>query len=173
MRNAMAWIASVVMSFSASTVFAESMASYPSGWEQWPVVKESVNLPADVVLPDDTSLFIQESVSSYSWINNGQGSPLTIRVHPDKIEQYKTHGPYTDGITAVAVSEVEGIIWVTEHIAGEAIYGSYDRQGKDISSNHPSLAPEFCSSCHTRYKDICKNGTCTEPVLKVYGDITD
>lgn len=78
-------------------VYAESNASYPKGWEDWPVVKESMNLPADTVLPPDTSLFIQESVRAYSWINNGEGSPLTIRVNPKKIEQYKTHGPYTDG----------------------------------------------------------------------------
>lgn len=102
------------------------MASYPEGWQDWPVVKESQNLPADTVLPPETSLFIQESVRSYSWINNGQGSPLTIRVNLQKIEQYKTHGPYTDGI-----------VWVTEHIGGMAIYGSYDRQGKDISHTHP------------------------------------
>ncbi|WP_204244001.1 hypothetical protein [Vibrio galatheae] len=151
-------------------VYAESDASYPEGWESWPVVKESMNLPADTVLPPDTSLFIQESVRAYAWINEGRGSPLTIRVNPNKLEQYKTHGPYTDGPTVVAVSEVEGIIWVTEHIGGLALYGSYDRQGQDISSRHPSLEPSFCASCHTTYKDICINGTCAEPVLATYTD---
>lgn len=160
----------LMMSTASYTAFAASMASYPEGWQDWPVVKESQNLPADTVLPPDTSLFIQESVRAYSWINNGQGSPLTIRVNPNKIEQYKTHGPYTDGPTAVAISEVEGIVWVTEHIGGMAIYGSYDRKGKDISHTHPSLAPSFCQSCHTTYQDICINGTCAEPVLDVYKD---
>lgn len=161
--------------FSALTfthyAFAESNASYPQDWQDWPVVKESMNLPADTVLPPDTSLFIQESVRAYAWINDGNGSPLTIRVNPNKLEQYKTHGPYTDGPTAVAVSEVQGIVWVTEHIGGMAIYGSYDRQGKDITSMHPSLKPSFCESCHTTYKDICINGTCAEPVLSTYADI--
>ncbi|MDC5705394.1 hypothetical protein OPW41_05865 [Vibrio europaeus] len=150
--------------------YADSDASYPDGWEDWPVVKESMNLPADTVLPPDTSLFIQESVRAYAWINEGRGSPLTIRVNPSKLEQYKTHGPYTDGPTVVAVSEVDGIIWVTEHIEGLAIYGSYNRKGEDISSMHPSLDPSFCASCHTTYKDICINGTCTEPVLATYTD---
>lgn len=149
-------------------VYAESIASYPQGWEDWPIVKESMNLPADTVLPPDASLFIQESVSAYSWINDGNGSPLTIRVNPEKLEQYKQHGPYTDGPTVVAVSEVQGIIWVTEHFDGLAIYGSYDRNGKDISSMHPSLEPAFCENCHTTYQDICKNGTCAEPVLDTY-----
>ncbi|WCE32666.1 hypothetical protein [Vibrio sp. SCSIO 43137] len=159
-----------VLAFLSGTgsAFAESEASYPQGWEQWPVVKESMNLPADTVLPPDTSLFIQESVRAYAWINEGKGSPLTIRVNPEKLEQYKTHGPYTDGPTVVAVSEVQGIIWVTEHIEGMALYGSYDREGNDITSLHPSLEPGFCANCHITYKDICINGTCTEPVLDTY-----
>ena len=127
----------LTLSAASLTAFAASMASYPEGWQDWPVVKESQNLPADTVLPPETSLFIQESVRSYSWINNGQGSPLKIRVNPQKIEQYKTHGPYTDGPTAVAISEFDGSVWLTEHIGGMAIYGSYDRQGKDISRTHP------------------------------------
>lgn len=152
----------------AGQAIAESLASYPKDWPQWPVVKESMNLPADTVLPPDASLFIQESVAAYSWINNGEGSPLTIRVNPKKLEQYKTHGPYSDGATAVAVSEVEGIVWVTEHIGGEALYGSYDRNGNDISHTHPTLQASFCQNCHTTYKDICVNGTCAEPVLQMY-----
>lgn len=154
----------------AGQAVAASDASYPEGWEKWPVVKESMNLPADTVLPPDTSLFIQESVRAYAWINEGKGSPLTIRVNPEKLEQYKTHGPYSDGPTVVAVSEVQGIIWVTEHIGGLALYGSYDRKGNDITSMHPSLEPSFCESCHTTYKDICINGTCAEPVLSTYDD---
>ncbi|CZF81304.1 hypothetical protein GMA8713_01784 [Grimontia marina] len=157
------------LTFSINSVsYADSVASYPEGWETWPVVKESMNLPADTVLPPDTSLFIQEAVRSYSWINDGQGSPLTIRVNPAKLEQYKTHGPYTDGPTVVAVSEVQGIIWVTEHFSGLPLYGSYNRKGEDISNMHPSLEPEFCARCHDTYKDICINGTCTEPVLSSY-----
>lgn len=158
---------SLLLSISAR---AQSIASFPEDFLEWPVVKESANLPADTVLPPDTSLFIQESVQAYSWINDGQGSPLTIRVNPEKLEQYKTHGPYTDGITAVAVSEAQGIVWVTEHLGGEAVYGSYNREGKDISHQHPSLQPSFCQSCHSTYKDICVNGTCAEPVLDVYSE---
>ncbi|MDD1783140.1 hypothetical protein LRP49_18395 [Enterovibrio sp. ZSDZ35] len=165
------WACRFVIGFSLffhTIANADSVASYPEDWETWPVVKESLTLPADTVLPPDTSLFIQESVRSYSWINNGQGSPLTIRVNPKKLEQYKTHGPYTDGPTVVAVSEVDGIIWVTEHFSGLPIYGSYNRKGEDIASMHPTLEPEFCQRCHDRYKDICINGTCTEPVLSSY-----
>jgi hypothetical protein len=153
-----------------NTAFAESDASYPIGWEAWPIIKESMTLPADTVLPPDTSLFIQESVRAYAWINEGKGSPLTIRVNPEKLGQYKTHGPYTDGPTVVAVSEAQGIVWVTEHIGGMALYGSYDRNGNDTTPMHPSLEPTFCEGCHTTYKDICINGTCAEPILSIYVD---
>ncbi|EGA69489.1 hypothetical protein VISI1226_18291 [Vibrio sinaloensis DSM 21326] len=162
----------VVASLAAVTgtyhAYADSLASYPEDWREWPIVKESMNLPADTILPEDASLFMQESVRAYSWINNGQGSPLTIRVNPAKLNQYQQHGPYTDGPTAVAISEVQGIVWVTEHIGGEAIYGSYDRQGKDISHTHPTLKPSFCHSCHTTYKDICINGTCANPQTTMF-----
>lgn len=129
-----------------------------------------MNLPADTVLPEDASLFIQESVRAYSWINNGQGSPLTIRVNPKKLEEYQTHGPYSDGPTAVAISEVQGIVWVTEHLGGEAIYGSYNRNGDDISHTHPTLKPSFCQSCHTTYQDICINGTCATPTTGLFNE---
>ncbi|RXJ73075.1 hypothetical protein CS022_12000 [Veronia nyctiphanis] len=157
----------LVAGFSFSAV-AESIASFPKGWETWPVVKLSETLPADTVLPPDASLFIQEAVEAYSWINNGEGSPLTIRVNPKKIEEYKTHGPYSDGPTAVAVSEIPGMIWVTEHLSGFPVYGTYDRQGNDISHTHPSLDPDFCDKCHQTYQEICRNGTCTDLVMKSY-----
>lgn len=151
-----------------SQLIAESIASFPKGWESWPVVNETVSLPADTVLPPGTSMFIQESVKAYTWINNGQGSPLTIYVHPDKLEQYKTHGPYSDGPTAVAYLHAEQIVWVTEHVGGMPVYGSYDPMGNDVSSRHPSLEANFCDSCHSTYEDICVNGTCGEPVLEVF-----
>ena len=142
---------------------AASVATFPQDWQDWPVVARHQVYSADTVLPDDTSPFLQESVYAYTWMNNGQGSPLTIRVHPDKLQQYKTHGPYTDGVTVVAVAEFSDIIWVTEHLGGFPIYGSYNFRGEDVSNTHPSLEPDFCHSCHYTNKDICINGTCFTP----------
>ena len=153
----------ITLIYSSSLSPAASLASYPEDWREWPVIKVGKVYPADTRLPEDASLFLQESVYSYTWINNGQGSPLVIRVHPDKVEQYKTHGPYSDGVTVVAVAELGNIIWVTEHISGVPIYGSYDLNGKDVSSEHPSLDPTFCHNCHNTYKDACMNGTCYTP----------
>jgi len=149
---------------------AESIASYPKDWEHWPVVKESMVPGSDVVLPPETPLFIQEAVAAYNWINDGKGTKLTIRVHPDKLEQYKTHGPYTDGATVVGVYETPGVVFVTEHLVGEPIYGAYDKKGKDISHQHPKFQPEACIQCHSAYSDICINGTCTTPVIDLFND---
>ena len=143
-------------------VRAESIASYPVDWEFWPIVKESMSYPENSELPVNASLFFQETFRAYSWINNGEGSPLTIRVHPKKIKQYLNRGPYSDGPTVVAISESAEIIWVTEHIGGEPIYGSYNPKGEDISHTHQTLKPDYCNSCHSTYKDICNNGVCSD-----------
>lgn len=148
--------------FLSPSLRAESLASYPVGWESWTLVKETMNYPADTVLPADASLFFQQTVQAYSWINDGQGSPVTIRVNPEKLDEFFTQGPYSDGPTAVAFTELPGILWVTEHIGGEAIYGSYNIKGEDISHSHPTLKPSYCQSCHSTYKDICVNGICTD-----------
>lgn len=162
-RICTASILAALLLFSSLNVDAASMASFPEDWRDWPVVARHQVYSAETVLPEDTSLFLQESVYSYTWINNGQGSPLTIRVHPDKIEQYKTHGPFTDGISVIAVAESDDLIWVTEHLGGFPLYGSYSFDGEDASDRHPSLDPDFCHRCHYNYRDICINGTCYSP----------
>ncbi|WP_026971765.1 hypothetical protein [Aliagarivorans marinus] len=153
---------------SSGQLLADSIASYPENWRDWPVVSESMVPGRDVVLPEDTPLFIQEAVSAYNWINDGQGTKLTVHVHPDKIEQYKTHGPYDDGITVIGVYETPGVIFVTEHLAGQPLYGTYDYHGVDISEQHATFAPEFCERCHTAYQDICINGTCSTSVIELF-----
>jgi hypothetical protein len=158
--------------FHAQYLFAESIASYPQDWRSWPVVKVSMVPAADVVLPPETPLFIQETVKAYNWINEGKGTKLTIRVHPDKLEQFKNHGPYSDGPTAVGVYDNPDVVFVTEHLAGGAIYGTYDSHGNDISSRHESFAPHYCVRCHDAYKDICINGTCATPVIDLFAETT-
>ncbi len=132
------------------------------------LVKESMIPGKDVVLPKETPLFVQQTVSMYNWINNGKGSKLNIYIPKGKVDLYKTHGPYPDGLTAIAVYEDQNIIFVTEHFAGEPIYGTYDREGNDISKSHPSLNVQTCYKCHEGYKDICVNGTCSVPLISVF-----
>ncbi len=89
--------------FFPSLTCAESIASFPGDIDSMILVKQSVIPGKDVVLPKETPLFLQETVKLYNWINNGKGTKVNIFVPKDKLELYKSHGPYPDGITAVAI----------------------------------------------------------------------
>ena len=132
------------------------------------LVKQSVIPGKDVVFPKETPLFLQETVSMYNWINNGKGTKLNIYIPKNKLKSYAEHGPYADGITAVAIYEDQNIVFVTEHLAGQPLYGVYNRKGKDISGTHPSLEIKACYQCHEGHADICKNGTCAVPISGIF-----
>ncbi len=110
--------------FFPSLTCAESIASFPGDIDSMILVKQSVIPGKDVVLPKETPLFLQETVKLYNWINNGKGTKVNIFVPKDKLELYKSHGPYPDGITAVAIYEDQDIVFVTEHLAGQPLYGT-------------------------------------------------
>ncbi|MGI2259893.1 hypothetical protein [Shewanella sp. GXUN23E] len=139
---------------------AESLASFPADLSQLIQVKQSVIPGKDVVLSADVPSYLLETIRMYNWINEGQGTRLTIYVPKEKLEQYRNHGPYSDGLSAVAIYEEGNVVFVTEHLAGEVLYGTYNQAGQDISDSHPSLAIDTCYACHDGYKDICINGTC-------------
>jgi hypothetical protein len=152
----------------SSILFAGSLSDNIKNLKDMVLVKESMIPGKDVVLPKGTPLFLQETVSMYNWINDGKGTKLNIYVPKDKVELYKTHGPYPDGLTAIAIYEDQGIIFVTEHYAGEPFYGTFDREGNDISKTHPSFNVGTCYKCHEGYADICINGTCATPVIDIF-----
>ncbi len=154
--------------FFPSLTCAESIASFPGDIDSMILVKQSVIPGKDVVLPKETPLFLQETVKLYNWINNGKGTKVNIFVPKDKLELYKSHGPYPDGITAVAIYEDQDIVFVTEHLAGQPPYGTYNRDGVDISDTHPSFKMKACYQCHEGYADICKNGTCAIPIIELF-----
>lgn len=156
----------ILLSF--SLVKANSLAEYIKDLKDMVLVKESMIPGKDVVLPKETPLFLQQTVSMYNWINDGKGTKLNIYIPKDKVELYKTHGPYPDGLTAIAIYEDQDIVFVTEHFQGEPIYGTFNREGEDISNSHPSLNVKACVQCHTNYADICINGTCSIPVIDVF-----
>jgi hypothetical protein len=152
----------------AIALFGDSLASFPKDLKSMILVKQSVIPGKDVVLPPETPLFLQETVKMYNWINNGQGTKLNIFVPKAKLEAYKNHGPYEDGVTAVAIYEDQDIIFVTEHLGGETLYGTFDRAGNDISKSHPSFAVDACYRCHNGYAEICKGGTCATPIIELF-----
>jgi hypothetical protein len=156
----------LLMCITVIKVEAKSDASFPQNWKQWLKVKQTQIPGANVPLPSEMSPLLVDTIKSYSWMNAGKGTKFTIFVNPSALSQYKTHGIYNDGITALLVFEDSGILFVTEHLKGVPIYGTYNFKGKDISDEHPSFSPAYCKKCHVSYQEICRNGTCTIPDTK-------
>jgi len=142
---------------------ADATASYPANWREWTLVKETVIPGRDTPIPDGLPPLFVDTIKTYNWINDGKGSTLRIYVNPTALEAYATHGPYTDGPTVVGVYNDVGIVFVTEFLMGEPLYGTYDFAGKDVTGQHPSFAAEVCSRCHQGYAEVCKGGTCAVP----------
>ena len=155
----------LLLTFLISGLFANDLANYIKNIDKMTLVKKSTIPGKDVVLPKNTPLFLQQTVAMYNWINDGKGTRLNIYIPKEKVSLYKKHGPYPDGLTAIATFEEQGIFFITEHIAGEPIYYTVDKNGNDISKMDPSLNIGQCYRCHEDYEDICINGTCATPTL--------
>lgn len=150
----------------APSMAGDAEASFPKDWSSWTKVKETFIPDAETPLPEGLPPLFVDTIRSYNWINDGKGTRLDIYVNPKVIEAYKTHGPYPDGPTAVGVYADVGVVFVTEHLMGEALYGTYDLKGNDITGSHPSFAASYCHRCHEGYAEACKGGTCAVPDTK-------
>ncbi|MEO1336410.1 MAG: hypothetical protein AAFV29_12240 [Myxococcota bacterium] len=142
---------------------SRSSADYPKDWATWPKIKQTYIPGAETPLPPGIPPLFVETIKTYNWINGGKGTRLDIYVNPKVLDQYKTHGPYPDGVTAVGVYSDVQIVFVTQHLLGEPIYGTFDFEGRDLAGAHPSFSPTICSRCHAGYAEICKGGTCAVP----------
>ncbi len=140
-----------------------SDASYPENWRTWLKVKETYIPSAQTPLPKNIPPHFVETIKMYNWINGGQGTRLDIYVNPKVLDAYKKHGPYPDGVTAVGVFADVGVVFVTQHLLGEPMYGTFSAKGEDISGEHETFAPSICSRCHVGYAETCVNGTCAVP----------
>jgi len=157
----MMWMAMVALA--GAPALAGSTATFPADWRGWPLVKETAIPGRDTPIPDGLPPLFVDTIKTYNWINDGKGSQLRIYVNPAKLDAYRSHGPYADGPTAVAVYADVGIVFVTEHLLGEPLYGTFDLTGRDISATHPSLSTDVCARCHVGYAETCKSGTCAVP----------
>lgn len=139
-------------------------AAYPPDWRSWPVVKEG-RIPAQDESLADLPPIVRQTFRTYSWVNDGRGSPYAIRMHPDK----KGGKDYGSGPTAVFQIKELGVIFVTGHLRGVvSVYGVYTADGKDLSGSHPSLKTKVCRSCHASRgphssgKFGCVKGICSQ-----------
>ena len=150
-----AFVAFILVSF--TTVYAESDAEFPTGWDSWPIHHSGTILGKETAIPSDLPPIVIETMKTYNWINDGKGSAYNLRINPkQKI------GDYEDMSTGVLELVDIKVLLVTEHLVGEPQYGVYTYDGKDISSAHPSLNTSVCSTCHTGYGDACVTGVCTK-----------
>ena len=152
---------------------AQSIATYPQDWRDWHLVGERIVPGNDVAMPSNTPLFLQETVRWVNEATSGQGINLAVYVHPDKVDEYFEKGPFTDGPTAVGVIHDLGVVFVTEHLLGDTIYGVYSSSGEDLSAANPAFTIPRCIECHSGNADICPGGTCTLGVMEAFGGYGD
>ena len=132
---------------------AASDASFPTGWETWPVLKEGAIPPKAEPVPADLPGIVQETFKTYNWVNDGKGSAYKVRLNP-------AHKAGEDGPAAVLeLTDIKALL-VTEHLLGEPLYGAWSYAGKDLADAHPSLAPKVCAACHSGYGEACVQGIC-------------
>jgi len=152
---------STLFLFASSLVLAESDAEFPTGWDTWPVHHSGTILGKETAIPDGLPPIVIETVKTYNWIQDGKGSAYNVRINPAKSGGLASHD-FGDGSTAVLELTDIKVLLVTEHLVGEEQYGVYTYDGKDISSAHPSLNTQTCTTCHTGYGDACIKGVCTK-----------
>lgn len=148
--------------FGVATASAQSEAKFPAEWKSWPVTASGKLTGTDTPIPADAPAILRDTLKAYGWVNNGKGSAYEVRVNPKAMDVYTArNGKFADGPTAVLVLTDINALLVTEHLLGQAAYGAFAADGKDLSSAHPSLAVQTCKTCHTGYADLCIGGVCS------------
>ncbi|MEG3639622.1 hypothetical protein [Magnetococcus sp. PR-3] len=146
-----------LLMLSSVTAHAGSQASFPTGWENWPVLGEGTILGQSSKIPASLPPIVISTVETYNWVNDGAGSSYDVRIVPSKPKRAES---YEDGPTAVLNLKDIKVLLVTEHFLGEAQYGAFTYDGKDITAAHPSLDPKVCQECHSGFSDYCQTGMC-------------
>ncbi len=145
------------------TLYAASDASFPEGWESWPVTKSGAIPSNDTAIPAGLPPIVQETIKTYNWVQDGKGTAYNVRVNPPQKKAHASrNGEFEDMSTAVLELTDIKVLLVTEHLLGEAMYGVYTYDGKDITEAHPSLNTAVCTTCHTGYGEACLYGICTK-----------
>jgi len=144
---------------------AGSGIGFPQGWEKWTPVNTTLvqigALPgcdADVkTLPP----IYQETVATYCSVRAGGPGKVGVLVNPSALPVYGARsGKFGDGANAILHLKEMKVLFVTGHKGGEAVYGIYSEDGKDISAPEGPLSTQTCVACHTGYQAFCIKGQC-------------
>lgn len=143
-----------------SAVYAKSNADFPTGWETWPVIASGTIPGTEAVLPADTPAIVKETYKTYNWIQDGKGSFYNVRINPAQRDaNLAGKGQYADGIIGVMELVDIKVLFVTEHLLGEPLYGVYTYDGADLMGSGPaSLEHKTCATCHSGYSQFFLKG---------------
>lgn len=150
------------IAIAVTTVHAKSDATFPKEWQSWPVTHSGAIPGNKKKISSSLPPIVQATFKTYNWIQDGKGSPYNVRVNPKQRDAQRTGKSYNDGPSAVLELTAIKVLLVTEHLLGQPQYGVYTYDGKDITTAHPSLNPKTCNTCHTGYKEACRDGICSK-----------
>lgn len=145
--------------------FAASNTPFPSDWQGWTSV--NTTLTGIGALPDcsaDVSKLppiYQKTVETYCSVKPGGPGKVAVLVKPAVAGNYGARdGKFADGSNMILHLKDMKVLFVTGHKGGNAVYGVFTEDGKDITAASGPLAAETCTSCHSGYQAFCKGGQC-------------
>jgi len=151
--------------FSLLDAEAASEASFPSDWKKW--ISVSTTLTEIGALPgcdaDVSKLppIYQETVATFCGVRQGGPGKVAVLVNPSAMDVYKTrNGKFKDGSNMILHLKDMKVFFVTGHKGGNAAYGVFTEEGKDITAADGPLSVKTCRNCHTGYQAFCVSGQC-------------
>ena len=164
LRKVAALISTLILSLHC---LAAGDAPYPADWRSW--VSVSTPLTSIGALPgcdaDVSSLppIYQETVETYCGVRPEGPGAVAVLVEPSKTKNYEAKdGNMADGASIILHLKDMGVLFVTGHKQGEAVYSVFKEDGTDITATDPSspLSVETCATCHSGYEAFCVKGQC-------------
>ena len=157
-------IGALVVLFTLLTpnVWGFSEADYPDGWAKWPILAEGIVTPKNVPIPKGIKEVKKEFFKVYAWLNKGRGEKYRIRQRPNSKVKVDNELEYKDGPNVVLELMDSKMIFVTEHISNDPVYGIFTTKGDDIEGRTKALSLEFCEACHGWYQEQCPAGVCSD-----------
>ena len=99
----------------------------------------------------------------YCGVRPGGPGKVQILVKPSVSAAYKSRkGAFPDGSNMILHLQDMKVLFVTGHKAGEAVYGVFTEDGKDVTdaNSDAPLGVNTCRVCHSGYAAFCMAGQC-------------
>lgn len=138
---------------------------FPKEWKTWKSTDTTLTkigaLPdcdADV---DSLPEIYQETVFTYCEVKEGGPGKVGVLVNKTHQEAFsKRSGTYKDGAAFILHLKDLKVLFTTGYKDNAPVYKVFTEDGKDITAKSGPLAANTCITCHTGYRNFCKNGQC-------------